>query len=245
MQMFRIQKYFYALESDFVHRANSTEKASQTPKQSPIIRDNKLFTSELRLIEQAVAEKRKNLLREFLQKNNILLEDMIAELKSRLNRPNENGKKYIRYLLGQLGNNAKNPENNQKKSPKITINTEQKRQLQKNAFAYDETRNIIFMQDNSETAPLKKMIQQKGKVTNDWTFQGKTIINPSFIFTNNSTLPITENSRKNPTNLQSHQNIDNITIYRENNNQKAIGTSVNIQQSGNNETQYLNCLGDC
>lgn len=85
-----------------LYSKNSTINSAQS-FDSPIIRDNKISRSELRLIEQAVIEKRKWLLEKFLEKNNILFSDIIAEMRSRLSRsPENNSKKYIRKLLREL-----------------------------------------------------------------------------------------------------------------------------------------------
>lgn len=97
-----------SFENNFTNQTAKNNDAEELPnniiseKISPILRDNKLLKSELRIIEQAVTEKRKWLLENFLQENNILFEDIISELQSRLNRPSENGKKYVRHLLREL-----------------------------------------------------------------------------------------------------------------------------------------------
>lgn len=59
MKNFGIQKYFISIEHSYRMATREVKNLGEKAKNSPIVADNKLRISELRLIEQAVSEKKK------------------------------------------------------------------------------------------------------------------------------------------------------------------------------------------
>lgn len=135
MKNFSIQKYFFNAPS-----FESSGAGKEIAKKSKItVGDGRLDKWELQIIEKAVQTKRAGVLQDFLQKNNILLEEIVAELKSRTKRPPKNAsRKYIQNLLNEL-NVGKTIKNTKPLKKDLEI----KNPLEGNKTKWDQKKGVV------------------------------------------------------------------------------------------------------
>lgn len=103
MKNFSIQKYFFNAPS---FESQGSEKKIST-KSKITVGDGRLDKWELQIIEKAVEAKCAWVLQKFLQQNNVLLEEIVSELRNRIDRSSDgSGTKYVQSLLKVLQDNS-------------------------------------------------------------------------------------------------------------------------------------------